>query len=120
MTEYNGPERRDEGQRVVINAVKNGAQADVDELLRVARRVCVIAEQGGKWLRRIGWILGIGFVSFVFSAGMWYFKVNNHIESDTAIDLNQDEIILSLTEKQSRILGVLEQMDVRLEHLEGE
>jgi hypothetical protein len=108
---YTGPERRSEGQRVVINAVKNGAQADVEELLAIVRKVA-------RWLKVVGIVVSLGFIGGVFTAGAWYFKVNDHIERDEVGDTAQDELIHTLSEKQARTLGVLEGMDRRLELLE--
>jgi len=108
---YTGPERRSEGQRVVIQSVKNGAQEDVLELLAIVRKVA-------KWLRITGIVVSLGFIGAVFSVGAWYFKVNNHIDRDEVTDATQDEIIHAVSEKQARTLGVLEGIERRLEILE--
>jgi hypothetical protein len=116
---YQGDERRSEGQRVVINGVKNGAQDDVDDMLDIIRKICLIAEAASKWLRRVGIILALGFIGFIFSVGMWYFKVDNHVEADEIQDATQDQLISTISITQARTVGVLEGIDRRLEILEA-
>lgn len=114
MNHYSGPERRKEPpvSPVSIEAVRNGAQKDVEELLTLLRNLV-------RWSKRVGWVVGIGVASFIFWAGAWYFKVDDHIRSDELIDEAQDGLIRANTSNQARSLGIIEGMDRRLTVLEN-
>ncbi len=120
MNDYPGPERRsvEQIQKVSIDRVDNGAEKQLEEMLWLLRKVCEGIEKGAKWARRVGVIVGIGTASLIFGAGMWYFKVDTHVESDEAAMAVQDQLIHEGTVIQARTLGLLEGMERRLTLLE--
>jgi hypothetical protein len=118
--EYQGAERRsvEQIQKVAIDHVENGAQLQLDEMLSLLRKVCIGIERSAKWVRRIGLFVAAGTISAIFMGGMWYMKVDTHVEMDEAKMVVQDELLLEVTSTQARTLGVLEGIDRRLTLLE--
>ncbi len=108
----------DDASRVVVHGLEDGAQDDLDQLLKLALVICEKMESGAKWIRRIGIAFGIGVASFIFVAGAWYFKVDTHVDRDEAAMVVQGKAIESLSLSMERVVAVNEGFQRRLEMLE--
>ena len=97
--------------RVIVDGLQNGAQNEIDKLLHLATEICDRADKAATWMRRIGLIVAVGVVTFIFSAGAWYFKVDSHVDTDEILTKQNSELV-------SRAIIVLEGLESRVGRVE--